>query len=168
MPNPSLLSALARAFLAGVPAVEQVIARASRTLGRSWRWLGPVAKRFVKAYAGKTRPRRRDVSRFLVQDPGFGRAWSKYSDKLTVVQWLNEPQRMQPIAAAEKWDLPVIESAGALADWLQLTPGELEWFADLKGLGCSRKDRPQLRHYRYRVLEIGRASCRESVWDKGR
>ena len=66
--------------------------------------------------------------------------------------WLTEPQQMQPVAAAETWDIPVIESAGALADWLLLTPGELEWFADLKRLGYSRKDRPQLRHYHYRVL----------------
>jgi len=59
---------------------------------------------------------------------------------------------MQPVAAAEAWDIPAIESAGALADWLLLNAGEVEWFADLRGLGYSRKDRPQLRHYHYRVL----------------
>ena len=152
MPNPSLVTALARAFLAGVPAIEQVIARASRTLGKTWRWLPPLAERYVKTFAGRTRPRRRDVCQFLARDAGFGRARSKYSRELSVEQWLTEPQQMQPVAAAETWDVPAIESAGALADWLLLNPGEVEWFADLKGLGYSRKDRPQLRHYHYRVL----------------
>jgi len=152
MPNPSLLTVLARSFLAGAPAVEQVIARAKRTLGSSWRWLRPVARRFVRAYDGRTRPRQRDVVQFLRQDPAFSYASQKYGHELSVQKWLIKPQQMQPVAAAEAWDIPVIESAGALADWLLLTPGELEWFADLKGLGYSRKDRPQLRHYRYRVL----------------
>ena len=39
-----------------------------------------------------------------------------------------------------------------MAEWLSLSPGELEWFADLKGLGTRGKDRPRLRHYHYRVL----------------
>ena len=55
---------------------------------------------------------------------------------------------MQPVAAARAWDVPAIESTGELADWLQLTPGELGWFADLKGLGGGK-----LSHYRYRVVE---------------
>ena len=57
---------------------------------------------------------------------------------------------MQPVAAAAAWDVPAIESAGALADWLLLDHGELAWFADLKGLGYQR-NRPRLRHYRYQV-----------------
>src|SRR5229473_2290214 len=128
MPNRSLLTALARAFLAGEPAVEQVIARASRTLGKPWRWLRPLAQRYIEAYTGRTRPRRRDVVRFLLRDPGFGRAGSKYLHKLSVQHWLTEPQQMQPVAAAEKWPVPAIESAAALADWLLLNPGEIEWF----------------------------------------
>jgi hypothetical protein len=43
------------------------------------------------------------------------------------------------------------ESAGELADWLWLDQGELEWFADLKGLGYKKRE-PKLRHYSYRVL----------------
>ena len=48
-------------------------------------------------------------------------------------------------------DRPLSESAGDLADWFGLDPGELEWFADLKGLE-SMKGSPRLRHYHYRVL----------------
>jgi hypothetical protein len=59
---------------------------------------------------------------------------------------------MQPIAAAQTWEIPVIESPRALADWLFLSTAGLDWFADLKGLGYSQNDRPLLRHYHYRVL----------------
>jgi retron-type reverse transcriptase len=55
--------------------------------------------------------------------------------------------------------VPVIESAGALAEWLQLTPGELDWFADPKGLGYKR-NQPLLRHYHYRVLTKSNGAIR--------
>ena len=58
---------------------------------------------------------------------------------------------MQPVAAAAAWDVPVIESVGALADWFNVTADELLWFADLKGLAYKSK-RPRLAHYHYRVL----------------
>jgi len=58
---------------------------------------------------------------------------------------------MQPVPAAKNWDLPPIESPGALAEWLEVTPAELRWFADLEGLAYKR-DRPLLSHYHYRVL----------------
>jgi hypothetical protein len=152
MPNAPVVNVLARAFLAGEQSIERVVARASRTLGRPWRWLRPVARRYLQAYAGRTRPRGREVVQFLLRDPSFARVWWKRSHELPVEQWLTEPQKMQPVAAAGTWPVPVIESAGSLADWLRLDPGELEWFADLKGLGCGRKVSPQLRHYHYRVL----------------
>ncbi len=135
MPNPSLLGMLAASFLAGQSSVEGIVARGEQLLGRSWPWLRPLAKRYVKAFAGRTRPRQRDAVQFLRDDPGFRQAWSKYLHELAVARWLTEPQQLQPVAAAAKWDLPPIESVGALAEWLALKIGELEWFADLKALG---------------------------------
>ncbi len=89
--------------------------------------------------------------RFLLRDPGLKRAWSKYQHELQVDQWLTEPQQMQPVAAAEGWNIPEIESPGALAEWLGVTYGELRWFADLKGLAY-KNNQPLLSHYYYRVL----------------
>jgi retron-type reverse transcriptase len=150
-PNPSLVTALARSFLAGDQTVEGILSRSGRTLGRQWRWLGPVAQRYVQTFADRVRPRQRDVVRFLLDDSGFKRAWSRLSDRLSVEEWLTEPQRMQPIAAARNWNIPVIESVGTLAAWLHLSVGELEWFADLKGLQSKRCD-ARLAHYHYRLL----------------
>jgi hypothetical protein len=62
---------------------------------------------------------------------------------------------MQPARAARRWQIPAIESVGVLAEWLQVTPSELEWFADLKRMiarrgidGCTGA----LSHYNYRIL----------------
>ena len=151
MLNSSVLTALARSFLVGVPTVEGTVDRASTTLGRNWRWLRPLARRYLEAIAGETRPRQRDVVEFILNDPGFQRARSKYSDDFHVARWINQPQQMQPVAAAAMWDVPAIESVGALADWFNVTPDDLLWFADLKGLAYKNK-RPRLGHYHYRVL----------------
>jgi RNA-directed DNA polymerase len=152
VPNPLLVAALARAFLAGKPTPAQVVVRVDEMFGRRWRWVRPLARRYIKASDGQTRPRHREVVRFLLQDRGFKRAWSKYAHQLSIGQWLTEPQQMQPVATSTAWSIPAIESAPTLALWLRLSPGELEWFADLKGLGRGRKSHQQLRHYHYRVF----------------
>jgi hypothetical protein len=91
------------------------------------------------------------VVQFLLDDPGFARVWSRHFHELSVAQWLIEPQQMQPVAAAENWGIPEIESPGALAEWVGISTGELRWFSDLKGLGYKKEGSP-LRHYHYRVL----------------
>jgi hypothetical protein len=151
MPRSFVLAALARSFLAGEITIDGIVERASRTLGRNWRWLHPLARRFVESVAGETRPRERDVIQFFLQDRGFRRVWTKNSDELFVAQWLQDAQQMRPVAAAEEWGVPAIESVGALAAWFQVTPDELLWFADLKGLLYKSKSAP-LVHYHYRVL----------------
>jgi RNA-directed DNA polymerase len=141
---------LAHAFLAGDLSVEAITDRSGDMLGRSWRWLRPLAKRFARQF-GPIRPRHRDVVRFVQQDEGFREAWTKHRDELSVEQWLTEPQAMRPVAAAASWQLPALESVGALAKWLNLSVSELEWFADLKGLAYRSYDSP-LSHYSYRIL----------------
>jgi hypothetical protein len=68
-----------------------------------------------------------------------------------VSELVTVPQRMQGAPAARAWDIPAIESPGELAKWLGLNPGELRWFADLKGSGY-KSNSPQLQHYHYRIL----------------
>ena len=47
--------------------------------------------------------------------------------------------------------LPTLRSPAEVATWLDLTTGELEWFADHGG--WLRRARPPLRHYRHRTRE---------------
>jgi hypothetical protein len=85
--------AIARAFLAGEPTVEQLIERATRVLGKPSRSIARAARRFVATFPpDKTRPRQRDVLEFLRRFPGLR--------KLSVHEWLTESQQMQPVPAA--------------------------------------------------------------------
>lgn len=153
MTKAALVGALARSVLAAGPSADEVAAQAAATLGREWRWLGPMARRFVKAQAGGVRFRHRDAVRFLLAEPGFQRHWRRMS----VAEWLHQPPRMQPVAAAAGWDVPSIETAGDLAAWLGVSAAELAWFANLKGLGGGKLD-----HYHYhsvgkRIIEAPKA-----------
>jgi hypothetical protein len=146
------LDALATAILAGEATADGVAERLIRALGREWKWIRPFARRYIDVYANRIRPRHREVVRFLEQDKSFHRAWLKHPRKLSVEHWLTEPQRMQPVAAAASWKVPTIESVGKLAAWLRLDPGDLEWFADLRGLGYRRLTDSPLSHYYYRPV----------------
>jgi hypothetical protein len=53
MPASAVIGVLARSFLAGEPTADGVHARAVRTLGRSWRWLRPLTRRYLEAFAGR-------------------------------------------------------------------------------------------------------------------
>jgi RNA-directed DNA polymerase len=159
MADPTVVHALARAFLAGETTVDDMVARGAQTLGRNWRWLRPLARRYVSGFSGELRPREREVVEFFLRDAGFRRAWKDHFEQLRIARWLLEPQRMQPAPAAENWNLPPIESVGALAEWFEITPGELLWFADLQGLLYKSKN-SRLRHYHYRVLAKKSGSIR--------
>lgn len=150
-PELRLVEALASAFLAGELTVEGVIERGTQLLGRRWRWLPPLARRYVSTFSGRIRPRRRDVVDFLLADKRFLSVLSRFPFQLQVEHWLTESQRMLPVAAAAKWDIPPIESVAALAQWLGTDTNYLQWFADVKGLGSQARV-SKLRHYHYRVL----------------
>ena len=142
MPNRAPLGALARAFLAGEPGVEGIVARATAMLGKRHRWLKPLAFRYVETFGLQTRPRRTDVIRFLAAD----------RLKFRVQHWVTAETKMQPVPAAEAWEIPPLETIGALTDWLHLDTGQPEWFADLRGTGN--------KHYYYRLLTKADGSAR--------
>ena len=55
---------------------------------------------------------------------------------------------MQPVPVAASWIVPPLVSVAALADWLELTIGELEWFSDVKARN-TRAPSTRLHHYHY-------------------
>lgn len=146
-----LLEPLADALLAGDPARELLVERCCRTLGRRWRWVRPLVERYAEAFGTSARPRRRDVVRFLREDAPLHRALLKHAAELSFGEFAVAPQEMFLAGVAREWQLLVIETPGDLAKWLGLSPGELRWFADLKGLGY-KSTQTELRHYHYRIL----------------
>lgn len=146
-----ILSALAAGFLAGDGDADEVVERAARTLGRRWRWLRPVAQRYLENFAAQVRPRRSEVIQFLVHDPGFQRAWRAHAAELRIAQWASGTPEMRPVPAAAGWNIRQIESVRELADWLRFSVSELEWFADLKGISAGNSEL-RFRHYWCHVL----------------
>jgi len=147
--NADIARALAAAFLAGSLDVDELVDRGARLFGKPWRWLRPVALRTCAAFEGRPRPRQIAVAEFLLADDGFVRACEKFD--LTLIDHLTAPPKMIPVAAASTWRLPAIRTPRELADWLGITLGDLEWFADLRCLEYKR-NQGRLRHYRYRPL----------------
>lgn len=146
MSKAPLVQAIAESFCAGYPSVDDMVRRASETLGRRWRFLRPLAQRYVST-PRVAHPRRAEVTNFLLGDRRLSRARRKYAGELRVTRWLADPQTMRPAEAAVNWPVPPIASIGTLAQWLALDVGDLEWFADLQGL--ARKGDPRLAHYHY-------------------
>ncbi len=120
MPLDLLVRLLARCLLAGEQTVEGVVARCARMLGRDWRGLRPLARNYLAAWRGRTRPRLEAVVDFIYADPGFQRAWERHHRGLTEWHLPVDPAQMQPVAAAAVWAVPRIETARALADWFWL------------------------------------------------
>jgi RNA-directed DNA polymerase len=161
MLNPSFYSAVARSILAGEPAADDITARVRQTLGRNWRWVRGLARRYVEAFGGEARPKRRDVIQFLKADEGLLHAEHKYRGELRIAAWIAGSASMRPVDAARAWTVPKIETTDELAAWLGVTASELEWFADLKRLNArvGRGDGP-VSHYHYRVLAKRSGSIR--------
>ena len=146
---------LANSILGGEASVDAIAARISHTLGRNWRWRKPLARRYLVKFGEGSRPRRRDVARFLRADDGLARALSRRRDPVQIANLIGEHPTIQPARAARAWPVPPITSGGVLAKWLQVSSGELEWFADLKRMIARRGPEAAmgpLSHYHYRVL----------------
>jgi RNA-directed DNA polymerase len=146
-------------MLAGEHNPDSIVDRCAQLCGRRWRWLRPLAIRFVDAFDSKPRPRLREVILFLGADDQYQDALTRYPEALYLESLLHPQQRMNPVPAASHWNLPVLESISDLAHWLRLDPVELQWFADLKGLTSKTKNQ-QLQHYHYRILSKKSGSIR--------
>ncbi len=111
------------------------------------RWLRPLARRYLEAFAGRIRPRHREVVAFLTHaSPALRKA-----RRISIAHWTAGPQSMQPVPAAADWPIPPIPSIGDLCDFLELDLEDLEWFADLKGFERKLAG-PRLQNYRYQLL----------------
>lgn len=149
-PDRRFLQTLATAFLAGPLTVEDISQRTTSMLRKPYRWVRPLATRFVTSLNRYVRPRRRTVMRWMQHDRGLNRAWEKNPGLWLVGYRLAELQPA-PIEAAKNCGIPKVESIGELAKWFGFEAEELEWFADVGGFEYRRDDSP-LSHYHYRLL----------------
>ena len=142
-----IAQAIADALLAGEPEIDGFVRRAAWCLGRRHRWLAPLCRRAFHVFGSSLQPSdRRKLVEWIRSDAGYRDAWLAARPP-RIAHYLLEPPRMQPrrgaLAACE---LPSIATPGELAAWLGLTPGELDWFADVRGANPAQGP---LAHYRY-------------------
>lgn len=138
---------LARVVLAGPFTLALVTQRVRQALGRCPRWLSPVLKSVIAELGEGTRPRQAKVVRRLRQAPGLQQA--VLTGRLEFAAVTPRPGMCPAAGAPQLWNLPALTTVADLAAWLNLSPGELEWFADLRQLN-HRTNEPRLGHYHYR------------------
>lgn len=144
--NDLALSNLTNAFLAGEWIEDSLVERGGRACGGRSRWMRPLVRRILAEFRNQVRPSYPTLLRFLRSDPGYREHCPARTE-----QSLWPIERMMPATGPpQTWRLPSIINLAQLAEWLRVTHGELDWFADLSRR--NRKSKPHLWHYGHRWL----------------
>jgi hypothetical protein len=157
MLTPTILRLLANAILSAEPDADAIAGRVSYVLNRKGRWVHRLALGYIQTFSGSAVPRRREIIAFLRTDSGLMAAALHPHRPIRVARWITGSQAMRPVPAAKDWSVPPL-TTGALAEWMELPPEDLQWFADLKGLGYKRPQE-KLEHYHYRAAMKSREAC---------
>jgi hypothetical protein len=143
--------ALARAFLAGDSSPPELRQRGAITLGQPWPWLVPLALRLHFDLGPRLNAAQHDAIVAAILDfPLFQAAFATPGKWPAVrAHFPFHPTMGTPPPPLAGLDLPALATPGDLADWLGLTPGEVDWFANTwhQPSGSAKLD-----HYHYRWL----------------
>jgi RNA-directed DNA polymerase len=141
-------AALAAAFLAEEPWTRMALRdRAAESFAERPPWLAKVVTRVLRRFQEAPVGRLRELARFVDADPNLRR-----TTRLPLVRRWAAPPTPEDEGDAVSWatgSLPRLGTQGDVAAWLELSPGELAWFADERALGRLVRAAP-LRHYSYR------------------
>ena len=145
--------ALARAFLAGENNPGTMRERGTRALGRSWSWLIPLTLHLhfqlepENAWHAGLHDR---IVALILAFPPFLAAFESPNEIPQVRgHYPCHPPMGVPPAALSGVKLPALATPGDLADWLGLSTGRLDWFANVAGWEASATA-PKLEHYHAR------------------
>ena len=143
-----LAECLAAAFLDGAWGRKTLLSRASKIFGRRARGLVELVRNVLAAYPERPTLGPEGLAQFI-RSHACLRQHLRQAEVLRM-HW--PPPVMEPTAEVIRaWNLPPIASPGQLADWLGLTPPQLDWFADVRH--CNRRaPSGPLRHYTYHVI----------------
>jgi hypothetical protein len=145
--------ALAQAFLAGEKSPAALRERGTRVLGRSWPWLIPLTLHlhFQLAAENAWHPGLHDkiVALILAFSPFLAAFESPNEIPQVRAYYAYHPPMGLPPAALSEIKLPALATPGDLADWLGISPAELDWFANVAGWD-SGASAPKLAHYHAR------------------
>lgn len=141
--------ALARAFLAGDSSPPGLRERGGIALGQPWPWLAPLALRLHFDLGPQLQAAQHDaIVAAILAYPLFREAFATPGATPAVRAYFPfHPPMGTPPPPLAGIALPALATPGELADWLGLTPGELDWFANAwnQPAGTAKLD-----HYHYR------------------
>lgn len=148
----TVATALAGSFLTGEWTREGLLQSGTITLGRRSRWLPRVVAEVLSLYRDAPADRPRELATVVMATDGFQAAAAAarrhQSLPLRVARQLAAPTRM----AASRWPVARLDTVADLANLLDLTVGQLAWYADTAGMQRRTSTRA-LQLYRYRWLE---------------
>ena len=152
----SLAVALVESFLGGSWTIAGLSSRASSifAIERPRQWLDSLVTAVLVAFpANAPRPTVRTLKSFVINKTRISRVERREGETRLKRRGFHWKPSMQPAEGEpSRWTIPEIVSPGQLADWLGLTSGELDWFADRADWGCDSPNEP-LRHYRYQWIQ---------------
>ena len=146
---------LATTFVNSKWEAASLVERALDVLGKPYRWIEPLVVRLLETFPGPARPRSTDVVEFILSDSEFRRSRLRRLHRFADTARQPEMHSALPVAI----EVPVVCSPDELARWLDISLGDLQWFANLQGF-ARRRSQPKLGHYHYRVLSKHGGSVR--------
>ena len=140
---------LAAAFLAGSSEAAGLRERGRQALGRDWPWLPSLALRIHFAFGSEFSPDRlEDLQSLILGDPGFAKALADPDGGPRIRAWFPLHAQMASPVVPGLQALPQLATLDQLADWLELSVDDLDWFADPQAWRAPKPDSP-IAHYRY-------------------
>ncbi len=132
---------LAAAFLDGAWTQSAMTRRGKAALSDPTRWMAKLVREVLEAYERPPSDAPRELAAYL------DLVLDEFPQDDT--PWPSVARHALPVATTVRapWPVPRLDGVGDLAAWLDLDAGELDWFADVRGLAARSPDEA-LRHYR--------------------
>jgi RNA-directed DNA polymerase len=152
----ALANELAAAFVAGPWTVDEVAESGAGCLDRWPSWMTALALYVVAVYRAAPTDRPGElaglIERFLAgRAAGGGESEPPRIIALFPADRPRRPGSDEPAGRRHDWPVAEIDSVDDLAERLELSPGQLAWLADVRGLERTVADE-KLRNYRYRAV----------------
>ena len=144
--------ALADTFLAREATPQSLIDGANWALGKAWPWM-PTLCLALLARTGEHFHAfsRGELAQLIVDDALFSAAWTPGTAQPQVLHYcVDAPVPTAQPAWLAALNLPALRSVGELAEWLNVPPAELGWFAEQWRI--THAVAPALQHYHQRWL----------------
>ncbi len=150
MPADMFARALAAALLAGDWRRDALLLRARECFGRRYKLIEGVVERVLLAFGRASPPLFGALARFIQRDEAFAGASRLYRLRIAK-RHLAPTAPGERTGAAASWDVPLLAGEGDLCRWLEATPEQMAWLADVHGRERTHRNE-KLRQYVYRWI----------------